>query len=184
MSISVLSKRYAKAIFDLALEAKSLEKVESDLISIKGLLESSADFNKIVNSPIVSDAAQNAVLEEVLKKMKVQVLTKRFVLVLIENGRLDILQSAIDAYSQMLKSHKGEVSAEVISARALTKKQTSQIEKTLGKSLGNKVQVTSDVDEEILGGIMIKIGSKMLDASVRGKLDKLQIITKNAIASC
>ncbi|MCE3232063.1 MAG: synthase subunit delta [Rickettsiaceae bacterium] len=102
---------------------------------------------------------------------------------LIQNGRLNILSEAVDSYFTLLKEHNGEIDAEVITAVPLNDNNISDLQKSLSASLGKKVQVNQKIDQEILGGVIIKIGSKMLDASVSGGLRKLEKTIKEAIAS-
>lgn len=183
MSNSELSRRYAKAIFDLSAEKNALNEVEKDLRTIKSVLEESSKLREVVQNPVISRDEQRAAMSFLLKRVQVGDLVQRFVLVLIDNGRLGILGEAVDSYFELVKLHKGEIDAEVVSALALSKSQITEIEKSLGAALNKKVHVNSTVEPEILGGIVIKIGSKMLDASVSGGLDKLEKASKEAIAS-
>lgn len=183
MTISILSGRYAKAAFELAAKDKVLDKVAKDLRALADLTKSSEDFQNFIENPILSSRAQNAVLETLLTKIKAQALTKKFITVLVDNNRIDILSEVTTAYEELIKEHNGEITAQVVSAKALTAKQTKDIEKALTKSLGKKVTIEAETDENILGGVTIKIGSKMIDASVLGQLEKLKIISKNAIAN-
>lgn len=183
MSNSVLSKRYAKAIFDLAIDAKSVDKIEKDFISLKDLLKESINLREAVQNPVISKFEQRSAMDFILKKVGVNELTGRFMSVLIDNGRLKILAEVVDSYFEMVKDYKGEVTANVTSAVPLTQKQLTNIEESLGKSLGKIVKIKEEIDESILGGIIVRVGSKMLDASVQGGLEKLKTMTKQAIAS-
>ncbi len=184
MSNSTLSKRYAKAIFDLAIDAKLLEKVDGDFAGLKTTLAESEELRAALSNPVMPKSAQASLMTEILKKIKAQDVTSRFISVLVANGRLSALEEVIESFDVMQQEKNGEVVAEVISAVTLTKKHVTELEKTLGKYLNKKVQVNFTVDEQILGGIIVKIGSKMLDTSVIGRLEKLKTISKNAIASC
>jgi F-type H+-transporting ATPase subunit delta len=183
MSNSILSRRYAKAIFDLSAEKKALDEVEKDLRTVQGVLEESSKLREVVQNPVISRDEQRAAMSFLLKKMQVGDLVQRFVLVLINNGRLNVLGEAVNSYFELLKLHRGEVDAEVISAVALNAKHIKEIEKNLSASLNKKVLVNSKIDQEILGGVVIKIGSRMLDASISGGLEKLEKASKEAIAS-
>jgi F-type H+-transporting ATPase subunit delta len=183
MSNSVLSSRYAKAIFDLAIDSKSADKVERDFVSLKDLLKESVNLREAVQNPVISKFEQRSAMDFILKKVGVTELTGRFMSVLIDNGRLKILAEVADSYFEMAKEHRGEITANVTSAVPLTKQQITNIEELLGKSLGKIVKVTGVVDESILGGIIVRVGSKMLDASVQGGLEKLKTMTKQAIAN-
>lgn len=183
MSNSVLSKRYAKAVFELAIDSKSIDKIEKDFIALQDLLQESQNLREAVQNPVISKAEQHSAMEFILRKVGVNELTEKFIKVLIENGRLRILADVATSYFEKVKEHKGEITASVTSAKPLLKKQITEIESSLGKTLGKKVKVEEQVDEAILGGIIIKVGSKMLDASVLGGLEQLKVITKEAIAS-
>jgi F-type H+-transporting ATPase subunit delta len=183
MTISTLSKRYAKAIFDLALEKNAIDEVQQDMVAIKNMLDESSKLREVVQNPVISRNEQLAAMSFLLKRIKVGEMTQRFVAVLINNGRLNVLGDAVESFFDKLKQYKGEIDAKVVSAIPLSSAHIVDIEKQLSGALGKKVKVQSEIDEEILGGLVITIGSKMLDASVSGKLEKLAILSKNAIAS-
>ncbi len=183
MSNSILSKRYAKAVFELAAESKSVDAIKKDFVSLQDLLKESQNLREAVQNPVISKLEQHNAMQFILKKIGVSELTERFIKVLIENGRISILSDVASSYFDMVKEHNGEITANITSAKPLLKKQITEIEKSLGKSLGKKVTAEENVDETILGGIIVKVGSKMVDASVSGGLEKLKIITKEAIAS-
>jgi F-type H+-transporting ATPase subunit delta len=183
MSDSVLSKRYAKAIFDLAKDAKSIEEIEKDFVALKDLLTESLNLREAVQNPVISRTEQHSAMQFILKKIGVSELTEKFIKVLIDNGRLKILAEVSDSYFDMVKEYNGELTANITSAKPLLKKQIKDIEKSLSKSLGKTVTAEETVDESILGGVIVKVGSKMVDASVLGGLEKLKVITKKAIAN-
>lgn len=183
MSNSILSKRYAKAVFELALESKSVDKLQKDFVALQDLLEESQNLREAVQNPVISKSEQHNAMQFILKKIGVNALTEKFIKVLINNGRLKILADVASSYFALVKEHNGEVTANITSAKPLLKKQITDIEKSLSKSLGKTVTAEEKVDETILGGIIVKVGSKMIDASVSGGLEKLKIITKEAIAS-
>ena len=183
MSNSILSRRYAKAVFELAIDSKSVDKIKKDFEALQDLLKESQNLREAVQNPVISKLEQHNAMQFILKKIGVNELTERFIKVLIENGRLGTLTYVASSYFELVKEHKGEVTANITSAKPLLKKQITEIEKSLGKSLGKKVKAEEEVDESILGGVIVKVGSKMVDASVSGGLEKLKVITKEAIAS-
>ncbi|MDA0781341.1 MAG: F0F1 ATP synthase subunit delta [Rickettsiales bacterium] len=182
MSNSILSKRYAKAVFELALESKSVDKVQKDFVSLQELLKESQNLREAVQNPVISKSEQHNAMLFILKKIGVNDITEKFIKVLIDNGRLKILYDVASSYFEMVKEHNGEVTANIISAKPLLKKQITDIEKSLSKTLNKTVTAQEQVDEAILGGIIVRVGSKMIDASVSGGLEKLKVITKQAIA--
>jgi F-type H+-transporting ATPase subunit delta len=147
------------------------------------MLVESQKLREVVQNPVISTAEQSAAMSFLLKRIKVGEWVQKFVSVLIQNGRLNILSEAVDSYFTLLKEHNGEIDAEVITAVPLNDNNISDLQKSLSASLGKKVQVNQKIDKEILGGVIIKIGSKMLDASVSGGLRKLEKTIKEAIAS-
>lgn len=185
MSLSeiILAQRYSQALFELALKEKALEKVGGDLASLADLAGSNKEFERFLKSSIISRRDQENALSAMLKKAKANQLTIKFVSTLAKNRRLGALKVVVSEYEKLILAHKGEVLANIISATPLTSSQVSGIEKSIAKALGHKVKVIVQVKEEILGGLIIKIGSKMLDGSVLSKLNRLQILNKNAIAS-
>jgi len=184
MSDSTVAERYAKAVFELAADKKLLEKVMSDLIELTKLIDGSEVLQAAINNPVLSKYSLQKAFVDILKKMKTQAVTEQFIQVLIENGRASLLSSVVSEYENLLKESKGELTAYITTAAPLTKKRIGEIEKAISKTMGKTINVVSVVDESILGGMVVKIGSKMLDASVLGGLQKLELITKNAIANC
>lgn len=183
MSKSVLTGRYAKSIFDLANDNNALAKVENNLLALGRILDSSAELENILKNPAVSRNSQAAVMGDILKKADADDLTCKFINLLVKNGRISFLRGIIGDYVALAEGHRGELIAEVTSAVALNSKQISSIEESLGKSLQKKVRVHPKVNEEIIGGLIVRIGSKMLDASVLGKLNDLEYISKQAVAN-
>lgn len=183
MPICELAKRYAKALFDLAQQSNEAEKVESDLVELRKLLSESVNLREAVQNPVISKLEQKSAMEFILKKNKVAILTNRLVFVLIDNGRLSYLAEVADAYVERMKQYRDEVVAKVVSASPLGEKQLQDIQQQLSQALGKKVQVDPSVDPDILGGVVVLIGSKMLDGSIAGGLEELQRLSKQAIAS-
>ena len=170
--------RYARALFDLAQETGALETVESDLIAIEAMLAESADFRAFVMSPLHGRDAQARGIAAVGKLGGMGDLTLKFLGVLAANRRLSVLSDAIGAFRALLAVHRGEVSAEVTSARALTKKQIDALSKKLKAAVGRDVAIDARVDESLLGGLRVQIGSRMMDSSLKTKLQNLAIAMK------
>ncbi|NVJ70359.1 MAG: F0F1 ATP synthase subunit delta [Alphaproteobacteria bacterium] len=176
--VSGISGRYAVALFELALESKALEAVESDLSTLKAMLDESADLRDLVASPLFSREQQSSAIDAVAKAAKLGDLTVKFLGVLAANRRLGALVSTIAAFEKLTAHHRGEVRASVTSARKLTKKQLGDLEKKLKLAVGHDVIIDASVDESLLGGLTVKVGSRMIDDSLKTKLDNLAIAMK------
>jgi F-type H+-transporting ATPase subunit delta len=176
--LSGLGGRYALALLDLADEKKQLDQVADDLRHLKALLEESADLRRLVHSPLFSREQQAAAISAVVERVGVTELTRRFVLVVAQNRRLFALSSMINGYLAELARRRGEIQAEVTSARALSASQLQALEETLRGILGGKVEVDVTVDPSLIGGLIVKVGSQMIDNSLRSKLQRLQLAMK------
>ena len=166
--------RYASALFDLAQEQGKIDQVESDLKSLKTALADSADLRRLVASPLYSRDNQWRALEAVLAAMKVDDLTRRFLGVITKNRRLFALPQIIEAFFQILSAFRGEMSADVISARALEADELRGLEGSLKQAYGRTVTINQTVDPDALGGLVVRIGSTMIDSTLRTQLNRLE----------
>lgn len=178
--VSGLAGRYALALLDLAESQSSLDQVAGDLQGLKQLINESDDMRTFLRSPLYGRQAQTKAMAAVLEKTEVSDLTRRFVSVVAQNRRLFALSDMIDAYLSELARRRGEVTARVTSAIALSDAQLSDLETALQKIAGGKVQLKTAVDPALLGGLVVRIGSRMFDASLKTKLFKLQQTMKGA----
>jgi len=178
--IGGLAGRYATALYDLADEAKILDVVAGDLGALQSLIAENKDLARLVDSPLVRRDAQAAAMEAMLAKAGVNDLTRRFVGVVTGNGRLKALPAIIAAYQAELARRRGEIAAEVISARPLDESQKTTVAEALRASAGGKVAVEVKVDPSLIGGLVVRVGSRMVDSSVRSKLQRLQLAMKGA----
>ena len=176
--VSGISGRYAVALFELALESKALAALESDLAGLKALLLESADLQTLVTSPLYSRDDQLKGVTKVAEAAGISALTIRFLGVLAANRRLGTLKAVILAVEKLLAFHRGEVSADVTSAHALTKTQLTALKKQLKAAVGRDVTIDASVDAALLGGLRIQVGSRMVDSSLKTKLDNLAIAMK------
>lgn len=176
--VSGISGRYAVALFDLAIEEKVLDAVESDLSKLKAMMEDSAALRDLVSSPLFSREQQSKGIISVAQAAKLHVTTEKFLGVLAANRRLGALGATISSFEKLLAHHRGEVRAEVVSARKLTKKQLGDLEKKLKLAVGHDVAIDATVDETLLGGLTVQVGSRMVDDSLKTKLDNLAIAMK------
>ena len=170
--------RYAAALLDLAEEGKVLDAVEDDLHNIKAMIAGCDDLSRLLRSPVLSRENQRKALAAVLDKAKIGDLTKRFVAVVAGNHRLFALPAIIDAFFALLTEKRGEINAEVTSAKALSSAQITSLAAALKKAVGQNVSINQTVDESIIGGLIIRVGSRMLDSSLHTKLQNLQLAMK------
>ena len=178
MGATGLAGRYATALFDLAETEKQLDRVADDLGALAAMIESSADLKRLIRSPVISRDDQGRAMAEVLDKAGMSELVRNFVGVVAGNRRLFALPSMIAGYRSLLAARRGEATAEVVSARALTKKQLEAIAARLKKAIGTTVAVSTKVDAGLLGGLVVKVGSRMVDSSLRTKLQRLRFAMK------
>jgi F-type H+-transporting ATPase subunit delta len=168
-----LAGRYATALFQLARDERKLGPVGTSMESLKRALGESDDLRALTSSPIVSRAEALRAIGAVAKAMKLDPLTANFLGVLAQNRRLGQLGAIIRAFNQLAANHRGETTAEVISARPLDDGQVAAIRTNLKSRVGRDVAVDLRVDPAILGGLVVKVGSQMIDGSIRTKLNNL-----------
>ncbi len=176
--VSGLAGRYGTALFELAVERKALDQVATDLADIKQVLAENADLVRLVRSPMFSREEQLRAMMAILEHGKAADLTRRFVGVLSQRRRLFVLADVIAVYSRLLAAHRGEVAAEVVSAKPLSDDRIAAVTRTLTKVVGGKVAVATRVDKKLIGGLVVSVGSRMVDSSLRTKLQRLQLSMK------
>lgn len=174
-SYSIVAQRYAKALIEASQDAKALDVVEKDAQELLAMLADSADLNMLVTSPLYKGEAQDKAMQDIAKKAKFHKITVNFLGVLAQNGRLDALEETIGAFNAKLAEMQDKVSANVEVAQDLTKTQITALEKALSKSIGKKVAVDVSVNQDLLGGMVVTVGSKMFDSSVKRKLEMLKL---------
>jgi F-type H+-transporting ATPase subunit delta len=177
---STVAERYAGALFELARESNSADSIERSLDTFLGLLNGSADLRRFVLSPMFSNAEQEQGLNAILKSSGITGLARDFFLVLAKNRRLFAVENVIKAYKSLCAKARGEVEAQVISATPLTKAQTQDLTDTLRQKLGKTPRLTATVDPKLLGGLIVRVGSQMIDTSLRTKLKNLEKVMKEA----
>jgi F-type H+-transporting ATPase subunit delta len=172
--ISGIAGRYATAIFELADEERSLETIERDLASLRQAIAESADLASLVRAPIYSSEQQKKGLGAILRRMDAAPLTIRFVLLLADKRRLFALTDIIRGFNSLLSKQRGEVDAQVTSARPLSDAEVAELKKVLKSRLGRDARLEAKVDPRLLGGLVVKVGSRMIDSSLRTKLDGIR----------
>jgi F-type H+-transporting ATPase subunit delta len=165
-----LAGRYANAVFELAQEQVLVDTVAADLAALKGMIAASSDLARLVKSPLFSNEDQARALKPVLDRMGVNPLTAKFLLTLTGKRRLFALEAVIAAYDRLVARLKGEVRAEVTSAHQLSPAQTAELKSVLKARLGREPRLEARVDPTLLGGLVVKVGSRMIDSSLRTKL--------------
>ncbi len=172
--------RYAAALFELANEEMKLVEVERDLAAVQGLLDMSEDLRRMVRSPVLSAEDQERALRAILQRLGVTDLARHFFLLIARNRRLFAAPDMIKAFRTLAARRRGEITAEVTSAFALGDDQVAALKETLRASVGTDVQLQTRVDAGLLGGLIVKIGSRMIDSSLRTKLANLKVSLKGA----
>ncbi len=168
-----LAGRYAMALFELAREEKKLEAVGASLAAVRSALAESDDFRRLITSPLVSrDEATEATLASA-DAMGVDPITRNFLGVLAQNRRLSQIGAVIRAFNALAAQHRGEITAEVTSAHPLDDDQLAALKANLRARMGRDINVDLNTDPSILGGLVVKIGSEMIDGSIRTKLNSL-----------
>ncbi len=177
-----LLERYANSLYELSLENKVLDKVTIDLGNFIKIVDNSKELELIIRSPILSKDKQNQIIQGVLEKLKFNDITKKFFGTLINNGRLYEITNIISVFLYEVSRRKGEVTIDVISAIELDNDSKNKI-KDLSSKLTNskKLFINTKIDKDLIGGLVISIGSKLIDASVRTKLNRLEAEMKGII---
>src|SRR5262245_7805096 len=173
-----MAGRYAAALFELAKDERQLPRVEADLKAFQGMLDASADLRRLVRSPVISAEDQGKALAAILGRAGISGLTANFFRLIARNRRLFAAGDMIRDFRVLLARERGEVTADVASAHALTPAQMEALKDALRAQVGKDVQVNTRVDPNLLGGLVVKMGSKMIDSSIRTKLDNLKVAMK------
>ena len=171
---STVSARYAVALIDLAQAAKTLDKVEQDLAALKTMIESSPDLSLVIRSPRISRVKSEQALMAIADKAKFNDLTRNFIGVLCQNRRLNALSAIIDAFYVELSRRRGEVTVNVQTAQDMTEKQLKALQDAIAKGIGADVSIKASVEPSIMGGMIVTVGSQMIDDSVARKLERLK----------
>jgi len=175
-----VGQRYAQALFDLAIETKALDAVEADLKAIKAAREGNADLRRVLASPVYSAEDKGKVLTAIGVKAEFNATTQKFLGLLAANRRADALPAVIASFERLSAAHRGVIAAEVTTAVKLTAAQAKGVKAALALALGKEPEITTRVDPAILGGLKVKVGSRLFDASLRSKLDSLKFALKRA----
>lgn len=173
-----IAGRYASALFELAEEQKALDQVAEDLRSLRDMIAASPDLRRLVRSPVLSREEQARGVIALAEKAGMADLTRRFLGVVADNRRLFALVDVIEAYLAQLAARRGETTAQVLSAAPLTDRHLESLKESLKAAVGGKVSVDVKVDPELLGGMVVQVGSRLIDSSLRTKLQQLKLAMK------
>ncbi len=176
--VAELAGRYAAALFDLARQEGALEAVEDDLARIGAMLAESADLRRLVRSPVIAREDQAKAMAALMEKAQISPLTVRFLGVVARQSLLFALGDMIRRFDALLSEHRGVTAAEVTSAQRLSESQLNTMRQALMKVAGRQVKLDASVDEGLIGGLVVKLGSRMVDSSIRAKLDRLRLSMK------
>lgn len=176
--ISGVAERYASSLFELALEAGKVDAVSAALNGFDALIGESEDLKRLVQSPVFSAEDQVNAISAIADKLGVDALVVNFLKVVAGNRRLFALPGMIKAFAQIAAAHRGEITADVTSAHALSAEQESELKAALKSVTGKDVALVVTVDPAILGGLIVKVGSRQIDTSLRTKLSTLKLALK------
>ncbi|MEP5633736.1 MAG: F0F1 ATP synthase subunit delta [Tateyamaria sp.] len=169
-----IASRYATAVYELAKEASDVKGLEGDIASLTSAMADSADFNALINSPLYSRDEQRGAVAAIAKKAKLTKVMANTLSLMADKRRLFVVPHLVQTLRDIIAEDKGEVTADVTSAKALTKAQSDKLAKTLKARMGKDVTINASVDEGLIGGLIVKVGSKMIDTSISSKLSSLQ----------
>jgi len=177
--VTGLAERYAAALFDLADERRILDEVASDLRELRAMLQGSSDFLRLIRSPVVSRDQQAEAILTVAEHAGFSPLVRDFLAVVARNRRLFAVPTMIEAFLAKLAARRGEVTAQVVAAQPLSETQLASLNEQLRRSIGSRVSVDVRIDPGLIGGLVVKLGSRMVDGSIKSKLQRLQLAMKS-----
>lgn len=173
-----IARPYASALFELASEAGQVETIESNFAAITALIGESPDFSRFLFSPAIPADVKAAAMDTILAKAKADPLLSKFIKLVAQNGRLFVLPAIIADFRALAAKARGEVSAEVTSAAPLSARQIESLAETLKAKIGKTVTLIGHVDPSLIGGLVVKVGSQMIDSSLKTKLAAMKIAMK------
>ena len=179
-AIAGVAGRYARALYDLAQESAAVEPVSRELERFQALLDSSDDLRRLVKSPVFSAEEQEAALQAIFNTVGIDGLATKLILLLAKNRRLSAVSGIIQAYRSLVAEARGEVTADVTSAEPLTEPQLDILKNELAQTMGRNVMLVTRIDDSLIGGLIVKVGSRMIDASLKTKLQNLKLMMKGA----
>ncbi len=179
-STSGVSGRYAQALFELAQEAGSVDAVGRDLVKLETVIKASADLRRVMTSPVIAQSDQKSAIAAIVQKAGIKGLLANFIHFIASKRRLEALEGVVVGFRQLQAKANNTHAAQIVSAQELSNSQLSEIRKTLEVYAGGQVNLDASVDAGIIGGLIVKLGSRMVDASLKTKLNSLRIAMKEA----
>lgn len=173
-----IAGRYAQAVFDLAREESALPAVEADIGTLERALSESGDLRRLIGSPIYSREEQGSAIAALAQAMGLSPVMRNVLGLMAQKRRLFVLPQLLEVLRQRLSEARGEVAAEVVSAQPLSPEQQQRLAQTLSASAGKAVRLQTRVDPSLVGGLVVRLGSRMIDTSIRAKLGQLQNMMK------
>lgn len=171
---SGIAARYATALFEIAKESKALAGLEADVDMLDAAIAESADFRDLIHSPVYSRDAQGKAITAIAVKMNLGEMTTKTLGLMASKRRLFTLPHLVANLRALIAEEKGEVTAEVVSAKPLSEAQAEKLAAALKANAGKDVKIKATVDEKLIGGLIVKLGSKMIDTSIKARLNALQ----------
>jgi F-type H+-transporting ATPase subunit delta len=176
--LTQIARPYASALFDIANSSNSIPQVEAGLNAIASLANDSQDFSRFLRSPVINTDQKATAIQAILTKANADKTVTNFVNVVARNGRLFALPAIITAFRERAAQARGEVTADVTSATALTAAEVASLADTLKAKIGKSVTLNQHVDSSLIGGLVVKVGSQMIDSSLKTKLAAMKIAMK------
>ena len=177
---NLISNRYASAFYDLASESKKIDLVLNDILSIQKCIEENDDLKLLIKSPLIKSKDKLIIFKKILLQLSVDKLTNVFINVISNNKRFAYLQLIISQFLKINAKKRGDILADITSAEELSDKEKNEIKNQLKAILSDKLSLNYKVDKKIIGGLIVKVGSKMIDSSLASKINKLKISMKGA----
>ena len=171
---STSAQRYSLALYELSEEAKSLEIVEQHSLAILKLIKSSKDFNRLIKDPTVNQQDLILMISKFSENYKIENLLKNFMIFLIKKRRFFYLKKILKSFTEICSKKRGEIKAEIQSAKELSNDEVKKITEDLAKNFSSKMKLNYKYDKSLIGGLIIKIGSTMIDTSIKNKLQQIQ----------
>lgn len=171
---SGIASRYATAVFELAREEGGLPALEADIAALDGALQASADLRTLISSPVLTRDEQTRAIDALAQKMGLSSILRRTLALMADKRRLFVLPQLTQRLAALIADEKGEVTAEVTAAQSLTAEQADKLAASIKAAIGKDVKIKLAVDESLIGGLVVKVGSQMIDSSIRSKLANLQ----------
>lgn len=176
--VAGIAGRYATALFDLGQDSGNLDKIAGDIADLGKILDESAELRSVISSPLISRDEQGAAVQAIAERAGFDDLTRKFLGLVSSKKRLFALPGIVRAFRALMARHRGEISADVVSARPLTDAQKTALAAELKTAMGQDVTIEDRVDADLMGGLVVKVGSVMVDSSIRTRLQNLELAMK------